>query len=146
MSKVIDLKSYKQHKENTELIERMLDLCCVMKGIDWSERNTLTNEEIISYLSQYLDHTEAEEEQYEIVKKIFSGEQKMTRAKKSAEILMNNVRHALGGDFESYHLMDEEDLEKAFEAIDKSYPDNPEISNLIRNKITEQLKKSQENT
>ena len=146
MSKVIDLKSYKQHKESVELIEGMLDFCCAMKGIDWSERNTLTNEEIISYLNQYLDYTEAEEELYGIIKKLFSGEPEMTRVEKSTDILMNNVRNALGGDFESYHVLDEEDLEKAFEAIDKSYPDNPEISNLIRNKITERLKKSQENT
>ena len=146
MSKVIDLKSYKQHKESVELIEGMLDFCCAMKGIDWSERNTLTSEEIVSYLNQYLDYTEAEEELYGIVKKLFSGEPEMTRAEKGADILMNNVRNALGGDFEPYHVLDEDDLEKAFEAIDRSYPDNPEISNLIRNKITERLKKSQENT
>ncbi len=142
MPKVIDLKSYKEHKENTELIEGMLNLCCVMKGIDWSERNTLTSEEIMYYLNQYLDYTEAEEELYGIVKKLFSVEPETTRVQKATDILMNNVSLAFDGDFEPYHVLSEDDLEKAFEAIDKSYPNNPEISNSIRSKITERLKNS----
>ena len=141
MSKIIDLKKYKQHKENVELIEHMLDICCTIKGIDWSERNELTNEEIRCYLNQYLDMTEAEDNLYEIISKLFRDEEEPTKSEKSVDILMNNIASSLEYGFEPYHVYDDSDLNSVFEAIDKSYPDNPEISELIKNKISEKIKK-----
>tara|TARA_Y100001972_G_C7627617_1_gene314904 strand:- start:964 stop:1401 length:438 start_codon:yes stop_codon:yes gene_type:complete len=140
MSKVIDLKAYKLHKESVELIEHMLDICCTLKGVDWSERDDLSNEEIRHYLKQYLDMTDAEPGVYETISKLFPDETETSFADRSTEILMNNIASSFEGGIEPYHVLEDTDLNKIFETIDESYPNNPEISELIKNKIAEKIK------
>jgi len=142
MTKIIDLNAYRRHKEDTQLVENMLDICCVLKGIPWEERNGLSNDEIKHYLGEYLSSIEADKEDYEILSKLFPDNIEPTKIEKSLDILMSNIGASLEEGVEPYSVLDDSDLEKAFEAIEKSFPNNPEISELIRNKITEKIKNS----